>query len=322
MAGPLDFERFAQMHVAVVAVPVLPGEDLVRILPSSRPPRVLTGAARAPGLTYALFDSLLRSRFGLGEGPLSDESAVLVREKLADVLDDRRVGDVGYFLGGLMGLTFPESPFTKAVSEDAGQARLIRRAVLRSFIEADARHGPLCLVLDDLADADEDSLDLLLYLLEETKGPVLFLCLARPELLSRHARWVHAAGSRHDLVELGPVPSGDARAIMQALLGPCEGGPPDRLVDAGLGMAGGNPGLLSHMVRIFHDSGVLRDAAEEVSRPLWRVDLDRLAQARLPLTLEDAAVTSRWNLLTRYINSSPLKRIKPAPSLAVRRVLS
>jgi hypothetical protein len=129
-------------------------EDLVRILPSSRPPRVLTGAARAPGLTYALFDSLLRSRFGLGEGPLSDESAALVREKLADVLDDRRVGDVGYFLGGLMGLTFPESPFTKAVSEDAGQARLIRRAVLRSFIEADARHGPLCLVLADLAAAD------------------------------------------------------------------------------------------------------------------------------------------------------------------------
>ena len=25
MAGPLDFERFAQMHVAVAAVPVLPG---------------------------------------------------------------------------------------------------------------------------------------------------------------------------------------------------------------------------------------------------------------------------------------------------------
>jgi len=272
-------------------------EELIRLFPSSRPPRVVLGAARAPGLTYALFDTLLRSRFGLAEGPASDATATVVRDKLADVLDDRRVGDVAYFLGGLMGLPFPESPFTRAVTDDPQQARLIRRAVLRSFIEADARNGPLCLVLDNLGDADEDSLDLLVYLLEEVKGPVLFLCLARPELLSRHERWARAGGSRHDMIELAPVPSAEARAIMQALLAPCEGGPPDRLIDAGLGMAGGNPGLLSHMVRIFHDSGVLRVTADDSGRPAWRVDLDRLAQARLPLTVEDA-VAARLSVLS------------------------
>lgn len=272
-------------------------EELVRVLPVSRPPRVVRGGARTHGLTYSLFDSLLRSRFGLAEGAASEEAASLVREKLATVLDDRRVGDVGYFLGSLMALPFPESPFTRAVSDDPAQARLIRRAVLRSFLEADARHGPLCLVLDNLGDADEDSLDLLVYLLEEVKGPVLFVCLARPELLSRHERWAQAAGSRHDLIELAPVPSGDARLIMQALLAPCEGGPPERLLEAGLGMAGGNPGLLAHMVRIFHDAGVLVDAGEGSDRLAWRVDLDRLAQARLPLTVEDA-VAARLSVLS------------------------
>ena len=95
--------------------------------------------------------------------------------------------------------------------------------------------------------------------MQELTGSIFLVCLARPDLLSRHERWLEVAGSRHDLIELGPVSSLDARAIMQALLTPCENGPPDRLLEAGLGMAGGNPGLLAHMVRIFLDSGVLHE---------------------------------------------------------------
>ena len=73
-----------------------------------------------------------------------------MRDQVASILDDRRVGDVCYFLGGLLGLSFTDSPFTRAVIDDPAQARLIRRAVLRSFFEADARRAPLCLVLDGL----------------------------------------------------------------------------------------------------------------------------------------------------------------------------
>src|SRR4029079_7929884 len=126
--------------------------------------------------------------------------------------------------------------------------------------------------LDDLQEADEDSLDLLVYLIAEAKGPLMLLCRARPEVSSRHQRWLQGAGSRHDLIELSPVSSADARSIMQSLLTPCEGGPPARLLEAGLGMAGGNPGLLAHMVRIFHDSGVLRETADSAERPVWQVD--------------------------------------------------
>ncbi|HEV8547626.1 MAG TPA: AAA family ATPase, partial [Polyangiaceae bacterium] len=271
-------------------------EQLVAELATSRKPRVYYGAARAQGLAYGLFDSLLRSAFDLAEGLSHEASVVKVRDQVASILDDRRVGDVCYFLGGLLGLSFADSPFTRAVMDDPTQARLIRRAVLRSFFEADARRMPLCLVLDDLQDADEDSLDLLSYLIAELKGPIVLLCLARPELLSRHERWLQGAGSRHDLIELAPVSSADARSIMHALLTPCEGGPPDRLLEAGLGMAGGNPGLLAHMVRIFHDSGVLRERGEG-SDHLWQVDLDRLNHARLPLTVEDA-VAARLAVLS------------------------
>ncbi|HWP07258.1 MAG TPA: tetratricopeptide repeat protein [Polyangiaceae bacterium] len=292
----------SEVRVATIVGPAGIGktrvaEQLVADLPASRKPRVYHGAARAQGLAYGLFDSLLRSAFELAEG-LSHEASVLrVRDQVASILDDRRVGDVCYFLGALMGLSFSDSPFTRAVMDDPLQARLIRRAVLRSFFEADARRTPLCLVLDDLQNADEDSLDLLVYLIAELKGPIMLVCLARPELLSRHERWLGGAGSRHDLVELSPVSSADARAIMQALLTPCEDGPPERLLEAGLGMAGGNPGLLAHMVRIFHDSGVLREVADSPDHPVWQVDLDRLNHARLPLTVEDA-VSSRLAVLS------------------------
>jgi tetratricopeptide (TPR) repeat protein len=292
----------AEMRVATVVGPASIGktrlaEQLISDLPPSRRPRVYRGGARPQGLAYGLFDSLLRSAFDLADGVSHEVSVVRVRDEVASILDDRRVGDVCYFLGGLMGLPFADSPFTRAVIDDPAQARLIRRAVLRSFFEADARRGPLCLVLDDLQEADEDSLDLLTYLIQELKGPIFLVCLARPELLSRHERWLSAAGSRHDLVELAPVSSAHARAIMQALLTPCEGGPPERLLEAGLGMAGGNPGLLAHMVRIFHDSGVLRDIGDSAAAPVWQVDLDRLNHARLPLTVDDA-VAARLALLS------------------------
>ena len=69
-------------------------EQLVAELPQTRKPRVIRGSARAQGLGYGVFDSLLRSRFGISEGLAHEASVLRVRDQLADVLDDRRVGDV------------------------------------------------------------------------------------------------------------------------------------------------------------------------------------------------------------------------------------
>jgi tetratricopeptide (TPR) repeat protein len=263
-------------------------EQLVMDLPQARKPRVVRGSAGVQGLGFGIFDSLLRSRFAITEGLAHEASVLRVRDQLAEVLDDRRVGDVCFFLGSLMGISFSGSPFTRAIADEPAQARLIRRAVVQSFFEADSRRGPIALVFDDLQSADDDSVDLLHHLVERLQGSIMVVCLARPEFLGRHEKWAAAAGQRHDLIELAPVSSAHAGQIMQALLAPCEGGPPDRLIEAGVGMAGGNPGLLEHMVRIFHDSGVLKDVGDNAVRPVWRVDLDRLAQAKLPLTVEDA----------------------------------
>ncbi len=252
-----------------------------------RAPRVFRGAARGQ-LSYGVFARLLRSRFGLVEGMDVEAAKAQMRSQVAQVMGDRKVGDVCFFLGQLMDLEFLESPLTRAVADDPLQASLLRRAIVKSFFESDAAHGPLCLVFEDLQEADDDSVELLRYLMEHLAGPVILLCATRPELISRHEDWLDVAKKHHERIDVGPLGEEHALRIMQALLAPCSGGPPEALVDAAVGMAGGNPGLLEQMVRIFHDTGVLEERDALARDPVWRVNLEKLASARLPMTVEDA----------------------------------
>jgi tetratricopeptide (TPR) repeat protein len=251
-----------------------------------RPLRVYAGSARGTSAAYGIFHRLLRERFGLADGVDPEMARAHLREQVASVLSDRKVGDVLYFLGPLVDLSFPDSPVTRALADDADQARLVRRAVVRSFFEADAAASPLALVFEDLHEASSDSLDLLAYLVANLRGPVLLACAGRNELLARAEAFAELAPGRHRVVDLGPLPDPDAAVVARALLAPA-GDVPAPLVDAACAVAGGNPSLLERMVRVFHDTGVL-SAAPGPGGPAWRVDLERLASVRLPLTVDDA----------------------------------
>lgn len=255
---------------------------------SKHPPRVFRGSARSVQQAYGLFARLLRSRFGLVEGMDGEAAKAQLRSQVSAVLDDRKVGDVCYFMGQLLGLPFQESPLTRAVQGDALEARLLRRAVVRRFFEADAAHGPVCLVFEDLQQADDDSLELLKYLVEHLRGAVLLLCVTRPELLARVDGWAALARTHHAQVELSALSDADATALASSLLAPCEGGAPPQLIEAATSIAAGNPRLLEQMVRVFHDTGVLEERSALAREPTWKVDLGRLASARLPLSVDDA----------------------------------
>lgn len=267
-----------------------------RALGSSLVPRVYRGSARDSGASYGLFARLLRARFGLVEGMDPDAARAQIRAQVATVLEDRKVGDVVYFLGQLLGIQCEESPLTRAVSEDAHEADLIRRAVFKSFLESDAEHTPTCLVFDDLHAAHDDSLALLRYLLEYLSGPILIVCSTRPELLTRHEDWGRAGEARHKVLELLPLRDTEAVEMMHHLLAPCIGGVPAQLVDAACAVAGGNPLLLEQMVRIYHDKGVLEEVTALSEEAEWRVNLAHLASVELPMTVEDA-VNARLNAL-------------------------
>ena len=104
-------------------------------------PRVFRGSAREGGSAYDVFARVLRARFGIVEGMDPEAAKTKVRTQVAEVLEDRKVGDVCFFLGQLLELEFQDSPLIQAVRSDPSQMRLLRRAVIKRFLEADGWAG-------------------------------------------------------------------------------------------------------------------------------------------------------------------------------------
>ena len=232
----------------------------------------------------------MRARFGIVEGMDVEAAKAQVRAQVATVLEDRKVGDVAYFLGQLLDLQFQDSPLIRAVEGDGQQLRSMCRAVIKSFFEIDAAKAeePLVLVFDDLQWAHDESLALLAYLVESLRGPILTLCLARPEMLARRDGWKRHGAGRHVLVELAPLGDPEAAAVMKDLLAPCgEAEGVEELIDEAVDLSGGNPALLEQIVRIYHDTGVL-ETTDDFGDERWSIHVDKLDLVRLPLSVEDA----------------------------------
>ena len=161
------------------------------------------GAARLPGdragrrPAYEVFARVLRARFGIVEGMDAEAAKAQVRAQVAAVLEDRKVGDVAYFLGQLLDLEFQDSPLIKAVEGDAAAAALDaprgHQALPRGRRRARAP-SRLSWSFDDLQWAHDDSLDLLAYLVESLAAPILVICIARPEMLARRDGWKQHGG--------------------------------------------------------------------------------------------------------------------------------
>ena len=112
---------------------------LLRARQYPRAPRVFRGSARERGPAYESFARVLRARFGIVEGTDPEVAKTQVRTHVASVFEDRKVGDVAYFLGQLLELSYPDSPLIKAVEGDPQQLRQLRRAVIKRFFEEDAQ---------------------------------------------------------------------------------------------------------------------------------------------------------------------------------------
>lgn len=264
--------------------------------------RIYQAATRSSDTGYGAVGRLLRGRLGIQDSLPEVLRTKRLAEQVSLVLGDRDVDDVCFFLGQFTGVKCPMTPLTQAVADDPAEASLMRRAILRRFLEADAAKMPICLVVEDLHRVDADSLEYLAYLARSARGKILILCTARPDLVSRSQHWFETAGRHHRRIEVDPLSDADATQLMEALLEPAAGNSRELLVEAAVSMAQGNPGLLERMVRIFHDSGVLEVTSSAVpGRPNWKINVDRLASVRLPLTAEDA-------VSVRVASLSPMDR--------------
>jgi DNA-binding SARP family transcriptional activator len=107
---------------------------------------------------------------------------------------------------------------------------------VRRVLEAIARERPVVLVLDDIHWAEPTLLDLVEYLGEWAEGPILVVCLARPDLLESRSGW-GGPTSTGFLVELEPLSSDALEILVQQLAdGPVDPEVQETIVER----AGGN----------------------------------------------------------------------------------
>ena len=153
----------------------------------------------------------------------------------------------------LLDLLEQVGPFETALAGEADAARVIARLrepaltekhegfwAFRLLLEAVARDRPLLIVFDDVHWAGPALLDLVEYLVGWGTGPLLILCLARPELLESRPEW------REGSIALGPLDDAEALELAGSLAGPRELDP--RELASAVQLAEGNPFYLEQLL--------------------------------------------------------------------------
>jgi class 3 adenylate cyclase len=224
------------------------------------------------GVTFAPLAELLAQAAGQPSSEAEDIAAAL-KERLALQPDGASVGDR---LAQILGVG-------EAHAADAAWA-------VRRLFEVLAAERPLVVVLEDAHWAEPPMLDLVDSVVERLHGPVLVICLARPELLEQRPTW-GAGKPRSNISTLPPLPPEDARRLAELLLG---SGAPGPVVDRVCETAEGNPLYLEQLTAMLADQELVSDGR-------WVGPAD--AEVEVPATLHAllAARLDRLDVPTRVI---------------------
>jgi class 3 adenylate cyclase/tetratricopeptide (TPR) repeat protein len=163
------------------------------------------------GVTYWALSEMVKAHAGI----LETDSAEQVQERLAGVVTEA--------LGGATEREWVEGhlrPLVGLAEEEhiGGDRQAEAFAAWRRFLEALAERSPLVLVFEDLHWADDSLLDFIDHLVDWAAGvPMLVVCTARPELLTRRPGW-GGGKSNAATISLSPLSDDDTARIVHALL--------------------------------------------------------------------------------------------------------
>jgi class 3 adenylate cyclase len=238
---------------------------------------------------------VVKAQAGILDTDPADAATAKLTQAVADLIGDKREAAwVQEHLGVLIGV---------GGTELGGDRRAEAFAAWRRFVEALAEQGPAVLVFEDLHWADALLLDFLDHLVDwADQVPLLLVCTARPELLSRQPGW-GGGKPNSSIVSLAPLSEQDTAQLVAGLLGHAL--LPAELQAALLARAGGNPLYAEKYVRMLADRGYLTrvsgswrlDRAEELPLPesvqgIIAARLDALSPEEKAL-LQDAAVLGK-----------------------------
>ena len=185
--------------------------------------------------------------------------------------------------------------------EGGGDKRDEAFAAWRRYFEELAAERPLVLVFEDLHWADDNLLEFVDHLVDWAAAvPLLVVCTARPELLTRRPDW--GGGKPNALtVSLSALSDDDTARLLRELLGAVL--PAETQVEL-IARAGGNPLYAEEFARMLRDRGLVGELPETV-QGLIAARLDLLEPDQKSL-LQDAAVIGRrfWTGRARALCAS------------------
>ena len=261
-------------------------ETWVELLPE----RMLRFKARASlqtsNIPYFLIRELLSSRFEIKTSDSADEARDKLEQGILRLMGaDARVQ--AHFIGHLIGLDFYQSPYLQGILSDARQIHDRAFHYVAQFFAAATsppptngiERRPALLLLDDLHWADGGSLDLVMHLAHECRrSPLLIVALARPEFFERQETWI-GEQEHHTQLRLRPLSEQDRHHLVDEILRKVERIPPD-LCDLIVNGAEGNPFYTEELIKMLVEDGVIEKGEDQ-----WYVELERLAEVRVPPTL-------------------------------------
>ncbi len=201
------------------------------------------------GLTFWALAEIVKAQAGVLETDSAEKAGEKLHRTVEDVVADPAEADwIEGHLRPLVGLEEEEGP----LGDD-------RRAEAfggwRRFFEHLAERSPLVLVFEDLHWADDGLLDFVDYLVEWAAGvPLLVVCVARPELLTRRPGWGGGKPNSTTL-SLAPLSRDETALLLAALLE--QAVLPVELQTELLARAEGNALYAEEYVRMLQDRGHL-----------------------------------------------------------------
>jgi class 3 adenylate cyclase/tetratricopeptide (TPR) repeat protein len=246
------------------------------------------------GIVYWPLTEVLRAECQVSDGDDADVAWSKLSDHLVELLGhapdepggdtaERKAALIARLLG--IGAPPPEGP---GEAQGPQRARESFFSAVRSVIEAMALRRPLVLVFEDIHWADSGMLDLVEYLAQWVRAPVLIVCLARDDLLDRRPTW-GGGRRRATSIFLDPLTREETEDLVAALMPGGAAGLPPAVAER----AGGNPFFAEEIVRLLDEEGA-GDAEElpDTVQALLAARLDSLEPFER-LIVQQAAVVGR-----------------------------
>jgi predicted ATPase/class 3 adenylate cyclase len=201
------------------------------------------------GVTFWALSEIVKAQAGILETDSAEATLEKLGRAVGDVVADKGEADwIESQLRPLVGLEDEAQPGADRQAEAFG--------AWRRFFEHLAERSPLVLVFEDLHWADDGLLDFVDDLVEWASAvPLLVVCIARPELLTRRPGWGGGKPNATTL-SLSPLTRDDTARLVAALLE--QAVLPANLQASLLARAEGNPLYAEEYIRMLQDRGFLR----------------------------------------------------------------